>query len=100
MTDSEALALVVARTGHRRFLEQLDPAHPDYDPRYWPHVRRMAEEPPPEPSAPRFDGELAKRVITCPDRERHGCGCAGRWVCKRTRAQVAYQECLTCVGGG
>lgn len=49
MTDAEVLAEAIRRTGHRRFAELLDPSHPDYNPRYWRVVRKMAgvTEPPP-----------------------------------------------------
>ena len=43
MTLAEALDIVVARTGHRRYRELCDPAHPDYNPDYIPVVIRLAE---------------------------------------------------------
>lgn len=52
MTDAEALDLAVARTGHARFRELLDPAHPAFDPRYWEVVRGLAEGAPPVPEPP------------------------------------------------
>jgi hypothetical protein len=72
MTDSEALNLVVARTGHRRYRELLDPAHPDHNPAYWPIVRALATAPPVEPLTP-----LHREALRCPFRGRPivGCGC-------------------------
>jgi hypothetical protein len=37
-SDRASLARVVMRTGHRRFLDLLNPDHPDYNPAYWPAV--------------------------------------------------------------
>ena len=62
MELAEALDLVVAQTGHHRFRELLDPAHPDYNPGYGPVVLRMAAglsphppyvSPPPRLESPR-----------------------------------------------
>jgi hypothetical protein len=68
MTDPEALDIAVARTGHARFRELLDPAHPDHDPRYWEVVRGLAGGTPvPEPpgvfrKAANFAGAVARHV--------------------------------------
>lgn len=50
---AEDLDLVVAATGHARYRDLCDPAHPDHDPRYLAAVARRAAElrgeaPPPE----------------------------------------------------
>lgn len=43
MTDFAAdLDLVLSRTGHLRYRDLTDPAHPDHDPHYIPVVRAMA----------------------------------------------------------
>jgi hypothetical protein len=42
MTLAEALDLAVARTGHARYRELVDPAHRDFNPDYIPVVMRMA----------------------------------------------------------
>jgi hypothetical protein len=58
VTDAFALDLVVSRTGHRRYRDLCDPAHPAYDPGYPAAVRAMAEalagEPAPAPVLPGF----------------------------------------------
>lgn len=54
MTCPDPNALTVAeRTGHRRYCELTDPAHPDYNPAYVALVARLAAEPwPPTPAPP------------------------------------------------
>lgn len=50
MEISEALDIVVARTGHVRYRDLCDPSHPDYHPGYPALVIAMAEDrPPPAP---------------------------------------------------
>lgn len=70
------LALVVVRTGHARYRELTDPAHPDYRAGYVGVVRREAarlrgEPAPPVPRAgkPRFKDldEQIRATRDCPD---------------------------------
>lgn len=63
MTDAESLEIAVARTGHARFRELLDPAHADYDPRYWDVVREVAgREPSWYEKAANFAGSVVEHV--------------------------------------
>src|SRR6185437_2924334 len=100
-TDPNAIR-AAELTGHRRFLELLDPDHPDYDPRYAPVVAAIAgvpESPPPVPSR----SDLAQ-VSACPHRRKPDCGCGG-WLCSlgkgdrragESRGVVTVYDCLTC----
>jgi hypothetical protein len=59
MTLDEALDVVVARTGHRRYRELCDPAHPNHL-HYRELVLRLASAPAPEPPASRPQSPLEK----------------------------------------
>lgn len=52
MEISEALEIVVGRTGHERYRELCDPSSPTYDPRYVPIVIEMAGGEPAPPAPP------------------------------------------------
>lgn len=109
--DRAALDLVVARTGHARLREYLDPSRPEYDPRYWRHVRRLAasytDPPPPAPPTlapppppPPPDPALLALVRQCPDRVNAGRPCRCTWRCRGDGRLVSLEDCLSCVGGG
>lgn len=91
--QNELIERAVAFTGHDRFRELLDPGSPDYDPRYWEHVARLASRrrvsgrprPTPDaPPAPAPAADLLRNARGCPrrapvpDAERIGCGCSHR----------------------
>ena len=115
MTDAEALDIVVLRTGHTRFRELLDPGHPDYDPRFWEHVRNLAALPPwmadkppeyapPPPVLPEPAAAWRARIATCPYREPpgKGCGCqAARCWARRAglNGLVGDADCYGCLTG-
>lgn len=46
MTLAEAIEIVTARPGHRRYRDLCDPVHPSYNPDYVPVVMRLAAEDP------------------------------------------------------
>ncbi len=72
--DPESLERVVARTGHRRFRDLLDPAHPDFNPAYWATVRQLDGQPAPAPETRR--GKPVLRLGT-PQRPPEGCATCG-----------------------
>lgn len=96
MTDPEALEITVARTRHARFRALLDPAHPDFDPGYWPAVRALAAGPWPPAPAP-SEAELL-RSMTCPHQRLCGCSSPG-YDCAQLGRRVAPSECRDCLYG-
>lgn len=70
MSDAEILAEAIRRTGHLRYAELVDPTHPDYQPAYWPLIRKAAgvadaEVNPPTPYPPLLEqaGNAARSLI-------------------------------------
>lgn len=124
MDLAEAVRIAVERTGHRRFAELLDPAHPDFNLAYEPMVRAIAEgrtpapAPSPKPTATTdpslsHDPSLADKVIAarrylarikeaqrCPSWRKASCGC--RWgECaqgKGDRGHLRPEDCFACLG--
>lgn len=91
MTIEEALDIVVARTGHHRYRELVDPAHPDYDPRFIPIVIDAAKR------APARTVELARLMTACPFRSvPPGC-CAGGRCALRGGAEASHIDCFDCL---
>ncbi len=78
MTDQQALDEAVRLTAHERYRDYLDPAHQDYDPRFWPIVRAIAEPGLKSDRLPsqESDAALAARLIAeNPPDGRNPCGC-------------------------
>jgi hypothetical protein len=63
MNLSQAIDIVVARTGHERFRELTDPAHPAYDPAYAPWIMAQAGASPEGPGLLRKAANLAGAVV-------------------------------------
>lgn len=114
VTDADALDIVVARTGHMRLREYLDPSHPDHDHRYWRHVRRLAKlyiegtatTPVSDRDTTRRDLSAAvrARILECPHRTTWSiCGCDG-WcaigrgnLTRSGRYYVSWDDCKACL---
>lgn len=105
MSCTDPYAIEAARrTDHPRYLELLDPGHPDYDPRYGPVVRAIAEAPQSAPAAPSPRFEPVTRawldlINSCPWREcRTGCQ---RSLCHAGRGdgwgQTTLANCRDCL---
>lgn len=107
MTDAEALAEAIRRTGHARYADLVDPAHPDYQPAYWTHIRRAAgvnpevNSPPPTPSVVPLSVSLRAVQLgyrRCLYSAHEGCGCTGTH-CYRLGRVVGLNDCITCLKG-
>lgn len=123
MDLAEAVRVAVDRTGHRRYAELLDPAHPDFNLAYEPIVRAIAEGRAPESIAPvaqapartqgadnthsQAQGEAGRRYLArcneakrCPQWRKPDCGC--RWgecaAGKGDRGQLIPEDCFACLG--
>lgn len=104
MTLAEAIAIVSARPGHRRYRDLCDPNHPEFNPDYEPVVLRLAAEPfPPAPAtaAPtaRQSVALVRRMNACLFRSAGAsCGCAGAGRCAlRHGAVISHLDCFACL---
>ena len=91
MSDEEALAETIRRTGHTRFRDLLDPSHPAYSPAYWPVVRQIAQSDSPG------DDPVLIEALHCPDRINTGRPCRCEWRCSDDGQLVTLQDCLDCV---
>lgn len=94
-------------TGHWRYCELTDPAHPHFDAAY---VATLGEpphagpSPSPSPGRPSAREALAviRSVSACPVRQTDGCGCGGKALCFRSGLprRVYPDECRACRSAG
>lgn len=99
-----ALDIVVSRTGHVRYRELCDPAHPDYNPAYIPLVLRQAEDDAPLPvPVPSVTAQLdmIARMKACPHWIKAGCGCSLNrcGLGKGDAGEVSHADCFACLSG-
>jgi hypothetical protein len=98
MTITEALDLVISRTGVERYRYLcLEHPKPKVRAEYCAHVLRLAAQPPaPEPTAAELVA-FARKVRVCPFRsiDSNGCGCARCGL--RGGARVSNLECIQCM---
>ncbi|MGO9114316.1 MAG: hypothetical protein ACLP9L_34300 [Thermoguttaceae bacterium] len=94
MTDQQALDEAIRLTAHTRYRDYLDPAHHDYDPRFWPIVRAIAEP----ALIPLSEALTLHRLVrACWYRAIWPpCGCSGAR-CGIRSAIVSHRDCLDCV---
>lgn len=107
MTEREEVEALVARTGHRRYLEWYDIGGRLRDGAV--RIARGLPEPPrvrpataahPAPARPATDADPGiLRVERCPRRRIPGCGCTGM-DCTRLGSRVSLADCLRCVEEG
>jgi hypothetical protein len=98
MTITEALDLVIARTGVLRYRYLcLEHPKPEVRAEYSAHVLRLAVQPPAgNPTAAELVA-IARKVRDCPFRsiESSGCGCARCGL--RSGVKVSNLECIQCM---
>ena len=113
-TPAQALDLVVAHTGHARYRDLLDPAHPSYDPSFWPVVLGMAAGfsglPAPPPPGPPPGPRRTRRTVAVERVNTVGVLCrscasgCGKAVCHAGRGDeagnVSMADCFRCLGVG
>lgn len=113
MTISEALDRVIAQSGHVRYRDLCDPAHPDYQPGYVEMVLVMASSPRPigalhrpveQPTIPRPPAvavtlNLIQRIRACPHWVKASCGCMPNRcrLGKGDQGHVSLDDCRRCL---